>query len=108
MKNVNIFVDVDLTLLDANGKLMPGAKEALLRLKEEGCHLFLWSSVGTEYAKKVAQIHQLTDLFEAFTAKPDVIIDDMPATTAAPFSFAVQDGSDWQVVAEKIITKHLG
>ena len=27
MKNANIFVDVDLTLVDANLKLLPGAKE---------------------------------------------------------------------------------
>ena len=30
MKNANVFVDVDLTLVDANGKLLSGAREALL------------------------------------------------------------------------------
>ena len=29
MKNANIFVDVDLTLVDAEGSLMDGAREAL-------------------------------------------------------------------------------
>ena len=28
MKNANVFVDVDLTLVDANGKLLEGAQEA--------------------------------------------------------------------------------
>jgi hydroxymethylpyrimidine pyrophosphatase-like HAD family hydrolase len=38
MKNANVFVDVDLTLVDANGKLFDGAPEALLALKDAGCH----------------------------------------------------------------------
>jgi hypothetical protein len=29
MKNTNIFIDVDLTLVDANSKLLDGAREAL-------------------------------------------------------------------------------
>jgi len=29
MKNANIFVDVDLTLVDANGKLMEGAQRGV-------------------------------------------------------------------------------
>src|SRR6266481_2864184 len=52
MKNANIFVDVDLTLVDASGKLLDGAREALLALKKAGCHLFLWSSVGADYCRK--------------------------------------------------------
>lgn len=30
MKNANVFVDVDLTLIDANGRLLEGAIEVLL------------------------------------------------------------------------------
>src|SRR6185436_12462541 len=80
MKNANVFVDVDLTLIDSNARLLNGAREALQRLRDEGCHLFLWSTVGPDYCRKVAQIHGLTDFFEGFTAKPDIIIDDMPST----------------------------
>jgi hypothetical protein len=29
MKNANVFIDVDLTLVDASGALLPGAREAL-------------------------------------------------------------------------------
>src|SRR5258708_5383309 len=82
MKNANVFVDVDLTLVDANGKLLDGAREALLALKDAGCHLFLWSSVGADYCRKVAESHHLTDLFEGFTAKPDIVVDDMPSTAS--------------------------
>ena len=73
MKNANIFVDVDLTLVDSNGKLLEGAVDALRKLHASGTHLFLWSSVGADYARKVAGIHGITDLFEGFSAKPDII-----------------------------------
>ena len=107
MKNANIFIDVDLTLVDANGRLLPGAREALQRFRDEGCHLFLWSSVGVEYARKVAATHQLTDFFEGFAAKPDIVIDDMPGTAQAPFVYNVHDESSWQSLAERIIDKHI-
>src|SRR5207245_9208352 len=86
MKNANVFVDVDLTLVDANGRLLDGAREALKRLSDEGCHLFLWSSCGAEYCRKIAGIHGLTELFEGFMAKPDILIDDMPSTCVSPFA----------------------
>jgi hypothetical protein len=51
MKNANVFVDVDLTLVDANGKLLDGARQGLERLKAEGCHLFLDIYKATEWKK---------------------------------------------------------
>jgi hypothetical protein len=107
MKNVNIFVDVDLTLVDANGKILAGAKEGLEKLKAKGCHLFLWSSVGVDYAKKVAILHGLTELFEGYASKPDIIIDDMPTTAVAPFVFNVQEELSWEKMADRIIAKHV-
>ena len=107
MKNANVFVDVDLTLIDANGKILAGAAEALIKLKNKGCHLFLWSTNGADYAQKVARLHGLTDLFEGFAAKPDIIIDDMPGTVLNPFVFDVNGEASWPALAEKIIRKHI-
>ena len=107
MKNANIFVDVDQTLIDANGKLLAGAREALVKLKDKGCHLFLWSTNGADYATKVARINGLKDLFEGYAAKPDIIIDDMPATALNPFVFDVNAEESWPVLAEKILRKHV-
>jgi hypothetical protein len=107
MKNANVFVDVDLTLIDANGKLLPGAREALQRLCEEGCHLFLWSTAGADYCRKVAQLHGLTKLFEGFTAKPDIVIDDMPGTCVTEFVYDVRQEESWPALAERIIEKHI-
>ena len=106
MKNANIFIDVDLTLVDPNGKLLDGAPEALARLKNAGCHLFLWSSVGADYCRKVADAHQLTGLFEGFTAKPDIVVDDMPSTCVSPFVYNVQQEESWPALARRIIEKH--
>ena len=99
VKNANIFIDVDLTLVDAQGRLLDGAREALQRFRDEGCHLFLWSSVGVEYARKVAALHKLTDFFEGFASKPDIIIDDMPSTAQTPFIYDVNDESSWLTMA---------
>jgi len=107
MKNANICVDVDQTLIDANGKLLAGACEALVKLKDKGCHLFLWSTNGAEYASNVAQINGLKDLFEGYVAKPDIIIDDMPGTALNPFVFDVNAEESWPVLAEKILRKHI-
>jgi len=107
MKNANVFVDVDLTLVDANGKLLDGAREALQRLREEGCHLFLWSTVGSDYCRKVAALHGLTELFEGFTAKPDIVIDDMPSTCVTQFVYDVRQEQSWPALAERIIQKHV-
>ena len=107
VKNANIFVDVDLTLIDANGKLLDGAAEALRALSDRGCHLFLWSTCGAEYCRKVAALHGLTGLFEGFTAKPDIVIDDMPSTCISPFVYNVQQEPSWPRLADRIILKHL-
>jgi phosphoglycolate phosphatase-like HAD superfamily hydrolase len=107
MKNANVFVDVDLRLVDANCKLLEGARDGLQKLTDAGCHLFLWSTCGAEYCRKVARLHGLTDFFEGFSAKPDIVIDDMPATCVSPFVYSVQHEQSWPKMAERIIEKHV-
>ena len=107
MKNANIFIDVDLTLVDANSQLLSDAREALSRLKKEGCHLFLWSTCGADYCRKIASLHGLSDFFEGFTAKPDILIDDMPSTCATSLVHNVHQETSWPALAEKIIAKHI-
>ena len=107
MKNANVFVDVDLTLVDTNGMLLEGAVTALRKLKERGCHLFLWSTVGADYAKATAARHRLTDLFEGYVAKPDIVIDDMPSTVLNPFVFNVQEEQSWPEMVNRILERHI-
>lgn len=107
MKNANVFVDVDLTLVDANGFVLNGAIESLQKLKDRGCHLFLWSSVGVDYARATASRLGLTELFEGFASKPDIIIDDMPGTVLNPFVFNVHEERSWSEMADRILKKHI-
>lgn len=107
MKDANIFVDVDLTLVDSSQKLLPGATEALAKLHDKGCRLFLWSTNGADYGRKIASRYNLTEMFDGFAAKPDIIIDDMPGTALNPFIFDVNGEVSWPALAEKIIRKHI-
>ena len=107
MKNVQVFVDVDLTLVDLQGNLIPGAREALERLKARDCHLFLWSTAGMNYARNVALRYNLQDLFEGYAPKPDIIIDDMPSTVLNPFVFNPNDEVSWESLADKILKQHV-
>ena len=107
MKNANVFVDVDLTLVDADGRILDGAGSALKLLKDRGCHLFLWSTGGADYCRKVARLNGLEDLFEGFVSKPDIIIDDMPRTCLKPFTYDVNNERSWRELAERILAKHV-
>ena len=107
MKNANVFVDVDLTLIDANGRVLDGAIESLWQLKDRGCHLFLWSTAGMEYARSTAQRLGIIDLFEGYCTKPDIIIDDMPSTVVNPFVFNVQAEQSWKSMVKTILEKHI-
>ena len=77
------------------------------KLKDGGCHLFLWSTNGADYARKPAQRLGLAEMFEGFASKPDIIIDDMPGTVLNPFVFDVNTEASWPSLAEQIIRKHI-
>jgi hypothetical protein len=107
MRNVNVYVDVDLTLIDHQGILLPNAVQAVQILYDAGCHLFLWSTGGAKYCRQVADRAGITELFEAFLPKPDIYIDDMPATIFNGLLFDVQKEGDWLALAEKIVREHI-
>ena len=58
-------------------------------------------------AAKGADINGLTDLFEGFSAKPDIIIDDMLATCTTEFIYDVRREESWQTLAARIIDRHI-
>ena len=66
MRNVNVFVGVDQTLIDIDGSALPGTARAMHILNDGGCHLFLWSTGGAEYCRSVAERLGPAELFEAF------------------------------------------
>ena len=90
---MNIFFDVDYTILGVDGSLRPGTINAFKNIKDQGHDIYIWSGVGVR-TYEVSK-HGL-DLFvsgifrkplENFTSeikkigipvKPDFVIDDYP------------------------------
>jgi hypothetical protein len=107
MRNVNVFVDVDLTLVDHQGVLLPNVAAAMQTLYDGGCHLFLWSTGGAAYCRQVAERAGIDHLFHAFLPKPDIFVDDMPSTIFNGLLFDVQQEGDWLPLAEKIVRDHV-
>src|SRR4051794_38768266 len=103
MRNVNVFVDVDLTLVDERGLILPDAAAAMRLLYDAGCHLFLWSTGGGEYCRRVAEQYGIAELFEAFLPKPDVFIDDMPGTIFNGLLFDVRQEGAWLPLVQRIV-----
>jgi|SRR3974390_2493174 len=74
-----VFVDVDDTLVRSVGSKripMPRVMDRVRRLHNEGATLYLWSSGGADYARESAQQLGISDCFEGFLPKPNLIIDD--------------------------------
>lgn len=95
---MNIFFDMDYTLLGVDGTLRPNAREVMQRLKEDGHTLYVWSGVGIRWAE--VREHQLESLISDCFLKPlddyveataqqnlpvmpDLVIDDYPEVPAA-------------------------
>jgi phosphoglycolate phosphatase-like HAD superfamily hydrolase len=65
---VNIFFDVDHTLIDSGNRLRPGVRELFTRLTADGHRIYLWSGIG-ERSEVVTQ-HQLAPYVTACYVKP--------------------------------------
>ena len=75
---MNVFFDVQGTLLTMEEVPRPRAREAFLMLKEKGHDLYLWSSGGAGYAGAAAELLGVADLVSGCFDKrqePDVPVD---------------------------------
>lgn len=74
-----IYVDVDDTFVRSYGTKripIPAVIEHIHELKQQGAHLYCWSSRGAEYARASAEEFGLGYCFLAFLPKPQVLLDD--------------------------------
>ncbi len=95
---MNLFFDVDYTLLGVDGSLRPGTKETFLKLKEDGHTLYVWSGIGVRTQE--VQKHGLSDMIAGVYRKPledfekgiqeigvpvwpDLVVDDYPEIVIA-------------------------
>lgn len=94
---MNIFFDVDYTLLGVDGSIRPGTHDIMKRLKADGHTIYVWSGVGIRWTevRRNGLEGFVTDCFEkpiehleaAFKdlpvpVKPDFVIDDHPGIPA--------------------------
>lgn len=78
-----IYVDVDNTLVKTYGTKRTAESEMVkhvMDLKRDGVVLFCWSSVGPDYARKVAAELHIEHCFSGFLPKPHIEIDDQAIT----------------------------
>ena len=95
---MNIFFDVDYTILGLDDSLRPGTQETLKQLKDDGNEIYIWSGMGERW--EVVHKHNLTPLISGVYEKPthhfherlkelgvpvepDFVIDDYPEVVAA-------------------------
>ena len=97
-----VFIDVDRTVIDGEGKLREGAVKSIDEIKAAGCSLTLWSSAGADYAQDVARRHRIDHVFEAFCAKPDLAIDDEPKRLA-DFQIIDSGEMEWKSIRAAVI-----
>ena len=95
---MNIFFDVDYTILGLDDSLRPGTQETLKQLKDDGNEIYIWSGMGERW--EVGHKHNLTPFVSGVYEKPthhfherlkelgvpiepDFVIDDYPEVVAA-------------------------
>jgi phosphoglycolate phosphatase-like HAD superfamily hydrolase len=100
---LNVCIDVDLTLIDERGELLPGAIEALEKLRKAPCELTLWSAAGAEYAKAVAARHKIEHFFQGIAGKPDIAIDDDPSSLNLRKLIVKKAGDHWNGIHQQTI-----
>lgn len=75
---MNIFFDVDDTLVTWDSRLRPHVREVFQRLRDDGHHLYVWSGRGRRW--EVVTKHQLSDLIVTCHEKP--LVDHHQQLTA--------------------------
>ena len=99
---MDIFFDMDYTLLAIDGDLRPGAKETFQQLKEDGHRLHIWSGIGVRrsevqrlgldiyvdgvYEKPVQDYQRQLDAMvrrQEIPTHPDLVVDDYPEIVSA-------------------------
>jgi phosphoglycolate phosphatase-like HAD superfamily hydrolase len=95
---LNIFFDMDYTILSQDNGLRPGTREVFRKLVDDGHQVYVWSGVGVraaeveqhglqEYVEGVFQkpLQQFEEGLGTFgvTVRPDVVVDDYPEIVSA-------------------------
>lgn len=99
---MNIFFDMDYTILSATGRLRPMVTETFNRLREDGHSLYIWSGIGvrTTEVRDLGLLPLVQGVYEKpvqdyrrmlagmlrrgeLPATPDFVVDDYPEVVSA-------------------------
>jgi hypothetical protein len=109
--SLNIFIDMDGTLLNSSEEVDPRAKETLRQIRRKmdaeypDSGLYLWSKAGGNYARSKADEHGLAGFFSGFVGKSDVIIDDNPSSVFPRRIILWKDDAQWPSLTSSIFTE---
>lgn len=120
MPKLNIFFDVDYTLLAVDGSLRPGTHQVFEKLVQDGHSIYIWSGVGIRTAEiqhhsldpHVTGIYEkpLEDFEEGLSkfevpVRPDFVVDDYPQIVSAfggvvvrPYYFPNRDDDEMELI----------
>ena len=119
---LDIFIDVDYTLIAANGSLRPNARELFLRLREAGHRPWVWSGMGIRKEEMVR--HGMDGCVAGYLVKPlddylktlrrlepeDLIVDDhseiveaFGGVTVRPYFFTDTDDRELRRAADALL-----
>lgn len=75
---MNIFFDVDLTVVSSGCDFRPHTREVLAALKAGGHRIYFWSMGGDEYTQRMVERYHLGDMVDGCFSKTDepVIVPD--------------------------------
>ena len=125
---MNLFFDVDYTILGVDGSLRPRTKETFSKLKGDGHDLYIWSGVGVrtyevekhDLAEYVSGVYRkpLEDFEEGLRligipVQPDLVVDDYPeivevfgGVNIKPYYFARRIDEEMDRVYRIIVDYH--
>ncbi len=82
---MNVFFDVQGTLV-RSGVARPLVRDVFQTVVDEGHHIYIWSSAGSEYAKRAAELLGVDDIVSGYFTKAEIppvkihfTVDDHPA-----------------------------
>ncbi len=99
---MNIFFDMDYTILSATGRLRPEVMETFNQLREDGHSLYIWSGIGVRVAevRNLGLLPLVQGVYEKpvqdyqrmlegmlrrgeLPTSPDLVVDDYPEVVSA-------------------------
>jgi len=102
---MNVFFDVDYTLIADDGSLRPYVHEVFQKIKDDGHNIYIWSGVGIRW--EVVNRHNLREYIETCYLKPlsdykealiDLGVDVMP-------DFVIDDHSGVAIAFGGVVVK---